>query len=621
MVHEGPPDWPGGVAADTTLYRDNAFRIAGLPVTATPRQVRRRTDRLRAAESLGTDEQPVPTLLPPRPTPDHASVREALRRLENPLVRLSDEFLWFWPLPGTDDVPDPDAAPTAWRTLADGPPGAAGRSTALHNLAVLAHAVALEEAAVPHAGLRADQWLTAYAYWRQVLADEGCWEWLDQRIRALDDPRLRGWSSDRLRRALPALLLGAHARLVVAWAAEGADPGLHIALMREFQPAQAADRALRRAVDPLATRITFRYEREKLAADEPDAHDRSAAALLAETKADLRVLRAVLGAGHPLVQDSADAVASAVHLHAVRCANQSAEAEPARRGPRLDHSIEHLRRARGLAATRHVRAPIERDLAVLLANVLGLACQEAAEQGERFPGRGAEYAHALMDAAGPRLRMLDELTHVEVEELDRTHLADNVAAVACILLVGYQRATREDDVAREGLQAALAYAQTRQTRWAIERQLTALAANARAASRHVGPPGSRTAQPHGQPTVRLARPGTCLFCGAATSEAYQLFVGTVDGRENQRGPGVPCCATCRETRVKPPGTGRAPTRSDVAPARRAGCAMAGGRLLIFLGVLAFVVALFLPRDAKELWTGIGAGVLLLGLCLRYGYSA
>ncbi|MER0244221.1 hypothetical protein AAHZ94_19900 [Streptomyces sp. HSW2009] len=608
MVQQGAPDWPdGAVGADGTLYRDNAFRVAALPVTATPRQVRRRAERLRAAEALGAEEPLAPGVLPPSPPPGHAEVREALRRLEDPLIRLSDEFLWLWPLPGDEKHPetapeteaDPDAAPGRWRALAAGPPGAPGRSAAVHNLAVFSHAKAVEHTPAEHAGLLADRWATSYAYWGRVLADDDCWGWLDQRIRVLDDPRLRGWSGERLRRALPALLLAAHARAVVAWATEGADPHRHIALMREFDPVGGADPALRRAVDPLATRVRRRYEREReRTADEPAAHDLAAAALLTETDDDLRVLGAVLGQGHPLSQDSADAVASAVHQHAVRCANQSADAEPAVRGPHLDHSIEHLRRARKLAASGHVRTPIDRDLAVLISNVIGLACAEAADRGERFPSRGAGYARALIRAAGPRLRLLDELPGVPVEGLDHSELADSVAAVACILLIGFQRATGEREATCEGLRAALPYARTGRTREAIERQLAALDR-----TRHA-PPG-----PYEDNSVRI--PGTaegirCSVCDQLVPDDQVEIVY----RRGEYGGAFACCPVCRALYFD---------RSSVPWGRPRkvtfGCAGVCGGLLIALGLGCYVVAYLMP-DARNMWIGIGLAVLACGFALR-----
>ncbi|MFT2016223.1 hypothetical protein ACMA1D_10325 [Streptomyces sp. 796.1] len=607
MVQQGAPDWPdGAVGAGGTLYRDNAFRVAALPVTATPRQVRRRAERLRAAEALGTEEPLAPGVLPPSPPPGHVEVREALRRLEDPLIRLSDEFLWLWPLPGDDEHPeateteaDPDSAPGRWRTLAAGPPGAPGRSAAVHNLAVFSHAKAVEHTPAEYAPLLTDRWATSYEYWGQTLADDGCWDWLDQRIRVLDDPRLRGWSGQRLRRALPALLLATHARAVVAWAAEGADPHRHIALMREFDPVDGADPALRRAVDPLATRVRRRYEREReRTADEPAAHDLAAAALLTETDDDLRVLRAVLGQGHPLSQDSADAVASAVHQHAVRCANQSADAEPAVRGPHLDHSIEHLRRARKLAASGHVRTPIDRDLAVLISNVIGLACEEAADRGERHPSRGASYARALIRAAGPRLRLLDELPGAPVEGLDRSELADSVAAVACILLMGFQRATGEREATREGLRAALPYARTHRTREAIELQLAALDR-----ARHAPP------RPYGDAPVHI--PGTvegirCSVCDQLVPDDQVEIVY----RSGQYGGAFPCCPVCRV--LYPAQTSARPGRTREVTF---GCAGSCGGLLIFLGLVCYVVAYLVP-DTRNMWIGIGVAVLACGFALR-----
>ncbi|MEQ4725421.1 hypothetical protein [Nonomuraea sp. B19D2] len=58
-------------------------------------------------------------------------------------------------------------------------------------------------------------WEQAYRHWHMVLADDGCWRWLDERIHVLDDPRLRAVSGTALREALPAALLEIHAGIAV----------------------------------------------------------------------------------------------------------------------------------------------------------------------------------------------------------------------------------------------------------------------------------------------------------------------------------------------------------------------------------------------------------------------
>ncbi|MGW6910145.1 hypothetical protein [Streptomyces sp. NPDC054940] len=244
MARSELPTWLQG-AMDREPYRHNAFRISGLAVTATPRAVRRRVSEARAAEALGAERTGRPAAgesrwLPPDSMPDHNAVREALRRLEDPVRRVVDEFFWFWPLPESDGT-ELAQAREAWERLAGsraedtGDPGA--RSIAVHNLAVLHHAEALEAKEFYGArGLRT-LWERAYRYWRQVLDDDGCWRRLDERIRVLDDPRLRVVDDTALREALPTVLLDLHARLAVDAARRkgGEDAALrHVSLMRGF---------------------------------------------------------------------------------------------------------------------------------------------------------------------------------------------------------------------------------------------------------------------------------------------------------------------------------------------------------------------------------------------------
>ena len=96
-------------AASPELYRVNAFRITGLPVDATARDIAKQLEKMKIAEKLGaaTTRQGGP--LPLVPPPDLDAVRQAMQRLRDPEGRLVDEFFWFWPSPpgGTDTTSVP----------------------------------------------------------------------------------------------------------------------------------------------------------------------------------------------------------------------------------------------------------------------------------------------------------------------------------------------------------------------------------------------------------------------------------------------------------------------------------------------------------------------------------
>jgi flagellar motor protein MotB len=143
------------------LYRDNAFRVTGLAVDATPRDIRRRSDRLRMMNRLGTGQDDEPVLLPPGEPVDAEAYEQAVQRLRDPVCRLVDELFWFWPVGGTDPAMDAlrrgetDEAARIWRDSSS--------AVAAHNLAVLTHVRALEDGG---------PWERAFAHWRAVVDDD-----------------------------------------------------------------------------------------------------------------------------------------------------------------------------------------------------------------------------------------------------------------------------------------------------------------------------------------------------------------------------------------------------------------------------------------------------------------
>src|ERR1700693_3155112 len=84
-------------AATIVIFRNNAFRITGLPVDATTREIRKQGDKLKMMEELGQGQAMHASVFAIRPPPTVYQIRDALRRLEDPETRLVEEFFWFWP--------------------------------------------------------------------------------------------------------------------------------------------------------------------------------------------------------------------------------------------------------------------------------------------------------------------------------------------------------------------------------------------------------------------------------------------------------------------------------------------------------------------------------------------
>jgi hypothetical protein len=261
-----------GVRPD--LYRVNAFRLTQLPASATEREISRQLERIKMMARLGGGTLPAGPL-PLQPPPDLDAMRAATERLRDPEVRLLDEFFWFWS--EQSNPAQHDAAlgalgrgdlASARRTWQEALRSASPSGVALHNLAVLAHLLALDLEHRPAllgkpldgylSRLRDQSWLDALHHWKELLGHEGFWQRLRERIVELNEPQLSIDRADRIRAELPAALLGINAELAVQATEEGdlVTAARHRQLMSQSGfDAIDLDNALRWAVKPLRERI------------------------------------------------------------------------------------------------------------------------------------------------------------------------------------------------------------------------------------------------------------------------------------------------------------------------------------------------------------------------------
>src|SRR5437868_3993076 len=82
--------------ATKDLFRTNAFRITGMSVDATARDLAKHAEKLKVLAELGQDPQPN-AAFPLRPPPTLEDIRDAIQKLKDPEKRLIEEFFWFWP--------------------------------------------------------------------------------------------------------------------------------------------------------------------------------------------------------------------------------------------------------------------------------------------------------------------------------------------------------------------------------------------------------------------------------------------------------------------------------------------------------------------------------------------
>ena len=390
------------------MYRSNAFRVTGLPVTASTREASKELEKARMMEKLGAPVAPRAGPLPLDPPPDGDLLREAMQRLSDPERRAIDEVFWFWPDGAGKDKEDPalaalargdtSAALLAWKNHRDGAesgtsgngqpaargerqkrkhPGAAAAiqedghaGIAAHNIAVLTHALALDRerdgaAAGDEQGNteRARGWQEALAGWRAVLQEDAFWARLMARAQELSDPRLStNWVSG-LRSALPTGILSINARLAVQCAENGdmAGAGRHRGLVMGSGFAKdAIDEAMRQAARPVRERIKTLCKNLESEADADLAQIGPARRLIERSQPLLAVMDAVLPPEHATRVGAHDEVALCILRCGIGFGNKT---------DKYKEAGEVLSAALPVAASESARSRIKENIDIYKRNV------------------------------------------------------------------------------------------------------------------------------------------------------------------------------------------------------------------------------------------------------------
>lgn len=235
LIEEATPD----------LYDRNAFRILGLPIDSSYREIKRHVEKLRMKDkfSIGADEEESidekrnegKSLI------DLERVREAVHRLNDPELRFVDEFFWYWPLElngsKQDDAiqavlnDDINLAVRIWKSSKN---SQSEKHIAVHNLAVYYHHIALKSITKANIIIETKEkrrqiWDKAFSYWKYLLEFEIFWSRVSERIKDFDDPRLTHNLSQKIRNILPTALLLINSRLTVSYILKGENPRANIA--------------------------------------------------------------------------------------------------------------------------------------------------------------------------------------------------------------------------------------------------------------------------------------------------------------------------------------------------------------------------------------------------------
>lgn len=367
-------------AARPDIYRRNLFRVLGLPVWATPSDVRRRQQRLAMQKKLGIPPSEVskgPLVLDPPPTDEE--VRAAMERLHDPETRLLDEVFWFWPTNGNGPE-DPalnalengeiEKAIAQWRQDQRADSNHSGQIAA-HNLAVLHHLIAVDsetrlasrKLTGKEEGLLPQMWSQAFSDWKVVLEREGFWDMLKKRVRQLDDQKLTTGIVRRIRQTMPRAVLLVNARFA-HMAAEREEAELaqhHMQLIREADYGEdAATSAIREAIQPLRNRVKATLETAKSRWTKTPQHgNRYVRDLHAQVTPLLTALDTMLHSDDPLRGGLRDVVAEAMLDGQVAFAMKTNDW--------LD-SVELLKLARGLAVGQSMQTKLNDNIEVLKKN-------------------------------------------------------------------------------------------------------------------------------------------------------------------------------------------------------------------------------------------------------------
>ncbi|MFI6532064.1 hypothetical protein ACIBHY_06420 [Nonomuraea sp. NPDC050547] len=352
------------------LYRENAFRITGLPVRATTRDIRRQTEKMRLMERLGRSGASEGILPPARP-PDEDTRQRAAQRLKDPVSRLVDELFWLWPMPDgeVDDAMtallkgEPHDALRVWERTTKQP----ARTVAVHNIAVLSHVWALDTDSLDTDAIRL--WTRAYKCWGEVIADDSFWELMRVRANELDDPRLTAGVVRRMREDLPAALLAINAQLAVAAAQDGRlkDSRGHITGMRASGFSTGlVDEALHGAVGHETSRIkTLCKNLGQAVRATPERGDELAEQFLDEAKSLLRVVASVLPDDHRGVREAGDDMALTVLGCVVAYVNTAKD---------YRRSLDLLQHALTLADSESVRDRVQENVDIIADNLSYASC-------------------------------------------------------------------------------------------------------------------------------------------------------------------------------------------------------------------------------------------------------
>ena len=357
------------------VYAHNAFRITGLFVDASTRDLKRRVDDLKAAAENDDDEDEHTHAFALQPTPTIDQIREAAQRLQEPELRVIDEFFWFWPLDWEHDGSDKallalrngnkDAAFKIWSEAID-VDFEPDSIVAKHNVAVMYQMVALDSEILALNGEFSSAqlatvekyWTRCFQWWEELADDETFWSIFADRIRRLDDQRLTTGFARRMRATFPIAFDRINALLAMQYAEKGKydQARRHINYMNQtHQGNDDVDRVISEIIKPLGLRIDSTVEKalEQLGRN-PEKGAAIARELMSATNQTLKIVQTFMAESHSIRSYLFEQVSDACFSCLIAYGNKTSD---------WPTCVGLLKLTESLATTKEARDKIRQNIA------------------------------------------------------------------------------------------------------------------------------------------------------------------------------------------------------------------------------------------------------------------
>jgi hypothetical protein len=416
--------------AHADLYNNNAFRITGLRVDATAREMSKQVDALKYAEEFGQGATRRGAFAL-NPSPSAEQIREAIARLKDPEHRLIDEFFWFWPEEFGQSAKDPAIQAIdqgdqngAYKLWSERQANADNGFVACHNLAVLYHLVALDWSKYHFAedvdGERQEKiqwyWSESSNLWGMVGTDDRVWDRVKTRIRAMNDARLTTGFARRMESTLPRALGMVNAAVALKFVEAGRIQWAkkHAGLIARDDE-KAYEKTVEGVLAPVKERVRHFIENAEKIAKDPKQGNTAAKQLMEQVRPQLFLFDFFTGQeGHR--NDLLDEVASAC----VTCLVAYVKATDD-----YDSFVVSLRATMPLANSADMRALVQRNIDYAEGVLVRRSLAPVSKQLEAMKAPASKLALVHQEL----MTRLADLTRKQPDSAGTREFADGVAEI------------------------------------------------------------------------------------------------------------------------------------------------------------------------------------------------